>query len=83
MSSPDALPDYPLHSDVVRRLKSALAAQDVEAVGELLCTEVARADAVIELDNDDWMKEPWAQLPPGALLGKRMGGGTWREVAGS
>uniref|UniRef100_H0VBY3 Ankyrin repeat and SOCS box containing 18 n=1 Tax=Cavia porcellus TaxID=10141 RepID=H0VBY3_CAVPO len=69
MSSPDALPDYPLHSDVVRRLKSALAAQDLEAVGELLCTEVARADAVIELDNDDWMKEPWAQLPPGALLG--------------
>ncbi|KAM6152097.1 ankyrin repeat and SOCS box protein 18 [Erethizon dorsatum] len=69
MSSSDALPDYPLHSDVVRRLKSALAAQDEEAVRELICAEVAPVDAVIELANDDWMKEPSAQLPPGALLG--------------
>uniref|UniRef100_A0A8C2VBW1 SOCS box domain-containing protein n=1 Tax=Chinchilla lanigera TaxID=34839 RepID=A0A8C2VBW1_CHILA len=68
MSNSDAMPDYPLHSDVVRRLKSALAAQHEEAVRELICTEVAPVDAVIELANDDWMKEP-AQLPPGVLLG--------------
>ncbi|XP_014640999.1 PREDICTED: ankyrin repeat and SOCS box protein 18 [Ceratotherium simum simum] len=69
MSNSDCLPDYPLNSDLVRRLKSALAASDEERVRDLLCTEVGQVDAVIELANDDWMKDPSAQLPPGVLLG--------------
>ncbi|XP_008821898.1 ankyrin repeat and SOCS box protein 18 [Nannospalax galili] len=69
MSSWDSPPDYPLNSSFVRRLKSALGTGDQEAVQELICTEVEPVDAVIELANDDWMKEPSAQLPTGALLG--------------
>lgn len=71
MSSSDCRPDYPLGSDLVRRLKSALDARDEEAVGAIICTEVGRVDAVIELDNDDWMKDPAVQLPPGVLLGNQ------------
>nr|XP_005574771.1 PREDICTED: ankyrin repeat and SOCS box protein 18 [Macaca fascicularis] len=69
MSNSDYLPDYPLNSDLVKRLKSALDAKDEERVGDLICTEVTPVDAVIELANDDWMKDPSAQLPPGMLLG--------------
>uniref|UniRef100_A0A8C2N312 Ankyrin repeat and SOCS box-containing 18 n=1 Tax=Cricetulus griseus TaxID=10029 RepID=A0A8C2N312_CRIGR len=69
MSSWDSPPDYPLSSDLVGRLKSALATGDNDTVQELICTEVEPVDAVIELANDDWMKEPSAQLPTGALLG--------------
>ncbi|XP_021089847.1 ankyrin repeat and SOCS box protein 18 isoform X1 [Mesocricetus auratus] len=69
MSSWDSPPDYPLSSDLVRRLKSALATGDKDTVQELICTEVEPVDAVIELANDDWMKEPSTQLPTGALLG--------------
>ncbi|XP_050019074.1 ankyrin repeat and SOCS box protein 18 [Alexandromys fortis] len=69
MSSWDLPPDYPLSSDFVRRLKSALATGDKDTVQELICTEAEPVDAVIELANDDWMKEPSAQLPTGALLG--------------
>ncbi|XP_021566408.1 ankyrin repeat and SOCS box protein 18 [Carlito syrichta] len=69
MSNSDYLPDYPLNSDLVMRLKSALDAKDEERVRDLICTEVKPVDAVIELANDDWMKDPSAQLPPGVLLG--------------
>ncbi|XP_028611164.1 ankyrin repeat and SOCS box protein 18 isoform X1 [Grammomys surdaster] len=69
MSSWDSPPDYPLSSDLVKRLKSALATGDKDTVQELICTEVEPVDAVIELANDDWMKEPSAKLPTGALLG--------------
>ncbi|XP_021054816.1 ankyrin repeat and SOCS box protein 18 isoform X1 [Mus pahari] len=69
MSSWDSPPDYPLSSDLVRRLKSALATGDEDTVQELICTEVEPVDAVIELANDDWMKEPSAELPTGVLLG--------------
>lgn len=71
MSNSDYLPDYPLNSDLVKRLKSALDAKDEERVGDLICTEVTPVDAVIELANDDWMKDPSAQLPPGMLLGNQ------------
>lgn len=71
MSNSDHLPDYPLHSDLVRRLKSALDAKDEERVSHLICTEVGHVDAIIELDNDDWMKDPAAQLPVGALVGNQ------------
>ncbi|EPQ11118.1 Ankyrin repeat and SOCS box protein 18 [Myotis brandtii] len=69
MSSSDCLPDHPLSSDLVRRLKSALDARDEETVRTVICTQVRHVDAVIELANDDWMKDPSAQLPPGVLLG--------------
>ncbi|XP_036176682.1 ankyrin repeat and SOCS box protein 18 [Myotis myotis] len=69
MSSSDCLPDHPLSSDLVRRLKSALDARDEETVRDVICTQVRHVDAVIELANDDWMKDPSAQLPPGVLLG--------------
>ncbi|XP_070279466.1 ankyrin repeat and SOCS box protein 18 [Myotis yumanensis] len=69
MSSSDCLPDHPLSSDLVRRLKSALDARDEETVRAVICTQVRHVDAMIELANDDWMKDPSAQLPPGVLLG--------------
>ncbi|XP_030720729.2 ankyrin repeat and SOCS box protein 18 [Globicephala melas] len=69
MSISDCLPDYPVKSDFVNRLKSALEARNEATVRDLICTEVRHVDAVIELANDDWMKDPSAQLPPGVLLG--------------
>lgn len=71
MSSSDCLPDHPLSSDLVRRLKAALDARDEETVCAVICTQVSHVDAVIELANDDWMKDPSAQLPPGVLLGNQ------------
>ncbi|EPY86110.1 hypothetical protein CB1_000327017 [Camelus ferus] len=56
-------------SDLVRRLKSALDAEDEERVSDLIRSEVRHVDAVIELANDDWMKDPAARLPPAVLLG--------------
>lgn len=75
MSNSDCLPDYPVTSDLVKRLKSALDASNEEGVRRLICTEVGHVDAVIELANDDWMKDPSAQLPPGVLVGN------WNESA--
>ncbi|XP_029788746.1 ankyrin repeat and SOCS box protein 18 [Suricata suricatta] len=69
MSNSDRLPDYPLNSDLVKRLKSALDARDEERVSRLICAEVRPVDAVIEVANDDWMKDPSAQLPPSVLVG--------------
>nr|XP_040124068.1 ankyrin repeat and SOCS box protein 18 [Ictidomys tridecemlineatus] len=69
MSSSDDPPDYPVNSDLVRRLKAALDANDERSLRELIGSEVEPVDAVIELANDDWMKDPSAQLPSGALLG--------------
>ncbi|XP_047403094.1 ankyrin repeat and SOCS box protein 18 isoform X2 [Sciurus carolinensis] len=69
MSCSGDLPDYPVDSDLVRRLKTALDAKDEGTLRELICTEVEPVDAAIELANDDWMKDPAAQLPPGMLLG--------------
>ncbi|XP_007941836.1 ankyrin repeat and SOCS box protein 18 [Orycteropus afer afer] len=66
---PDYLPDYPLHSDLVKRLKSALDTRDEDQVVDLISSEVKHVDAIIELSNDDWMKDPSAQLPTGVLLG--------------
>lgn len=71
MADPDCLPDYPLTSDLAKRLKSALDAGNEDAVSDLICTRVRHVDAVVELANDDWMKHPSAQLPPGVLLGNQ------------
>ncbi|XP_015281874.1 PREDICTED: ankyrin repeat and SOCS box protein 18 isoform X2 [Gekko japonicus] len=65
----DHVPDHPLHSDLVTRLKKALDVGDKETVAEILCTEVKHVDATIELSNDDWMKSPTAQLHPLVLVG--------------
>ncbi|ELW72480.1 Ankyrin repeat and SOCS box protein 18 [Tupaia chinensis] len=70
MASSDRRPDYPLSSDLVKRLKAALDAKDEESMRDLICAEVQPVDAVIELANDDWMKDPSVQLPPGVLLGR-------------
>ncbi|XP_004701917.1 ankyrin repeat and SOCS box protein 18 [Echinops telfairi] len=69
MNREDDHPDYPLSSDLVTRLKLALDAGDEGEVETLLCAQVQHADATIELANDDWMKEPSAQLPTAVLLG--------------
>lgn len=71
MANSDRLPDYPLDSDLVKRLKSALDTKDEERVSHLICAEVRPVDAVIELANDDWMKDPSAQLPPSVLVGNQ------------
>uniref|UniRef100_A0A8D0GEC4 Ankyrin repeat and SOCS box containing 18 n=1 Tax=Sphenodon punctatus TaxID=8508 RepID=A0A8D0GEC4_SPHPU len=65
----DCTPDHPLDSDFVRRLKSALEAEDESTVTDLLCTEIKHVNATIELSNDDWMKAPSAQLHPLVLVG--------------
>lgn len=62
-------PDHPAGSRLVGHLKSLLASGDKEAITELLKNQVKHVDAIIELDNDDWMKEPTAVIPPQVLLG--------------
>ncbi|XP_004001820.3 ankyrin repeat and SOCS box protein 18 [Ovis aries] len=69
MSVSDRLPDYPVNSDFVKKLKSALEGRDEARLRDLICADVRHVDAVIELANDDWMKDPSAQLPPGVLAG--------------
>ncbi|KAF4022045.1 hypothetical protein G4228_013594 [Cervus hanglu yarkandensis] len=69
MSISDRLPDYPVNSDFVRKLKSALEGRDEARLRDLICADVRHVDAVIELANDDWMKDPSAPLPPGVLVG--------------
>ncbi|KAM6178447.1 ankyrin repeat and SOCS box protein 18 [Rhynchocyon petersi] len=69
MSNSDYLPDYPLNSGLVRRLKAALDSRDEDTLAHLMCSEVQHVDAVIELSNDDWMKDPSAPLPPGLVAG--------------
>jgi ankyrin repeat/SOCS box protein 18 len=71
-------PDYALGSHLVRTLKATLAAGDGGALRELILT-VEPVDAVLELDNDDWMKEPATQLPPGVLLGNQVSRSLGRE----
>ncbi|KAI4549846.1 hypothetical protein MG293_002176 [Ovis ammon polii] len=70
MSVSDRLPDYPVNSDFVKKLKSALEGRDEARLRDLICADVRHVDAVIELANDDWMKDPSAQLPPGVLAAK-------------
>ncbi|KAM5151870.1 ankyrin repeat and SOCS box protein 18 [Mantella aurantiaca] len=62
-------PDYTARSRLVGHLKSLLASGDEETITELLKNQVKHVDAIIELDNDDWMKEPDAVIPPQVLLG--------------
>ncbi|XP_043549172.1 ankyrin repeat and SOCS box protein 18-like isoform X2 [Chiloscyllium plagiosum] len=66
---PGSIPDHPVGSKFVQDLKCALDQQDQERVSHLLQHHVKCVDAIIELSNDDWMKDPSAQLDPLILLG--------------
>ncbi|XP_028820414.1 ankyrin repeat and SOCS box protein 18 isoform X2 [Denticeps clupeoides] len=66
----DVRPDYPLQSNLVRRLKEAVAGGDREKLGAILRSlALGEPNAAIEMDNDDWMKDPAVQLPPAVLVG--------------
>ncbi|KAG7331544.1 hypothetical protein KOW79_005513 [Hemibagrus wyckioides] len=61
--------DYPLHSDIVQTLKGAQEKKDFKSVERLLKDLTKEnPDAVIELSNDDWLKDPTVQLPPAVLV---------------
>lgn len=63
--------DYLLHSEFVQTLKSAWDKKDFKFVENLLKDLTKEnPNAVIELSNDDWMKDPNVQLPPAVLMGE-------------
>ncbi|KAM3917462.1 ankyrin repeat and SOCS box protein 18 isoform 1-T1 [Leptodactylus fuscus] len=62
-------PDYSANSVFVAHLNSLLTSGEEEAIIDLLINQVKHVDAIIELSNDDWMKEPDAPIPPQVLLG--------------
>lgn len=63
--------DYPLHSDIVQALKGAQEKKDFKSVEHLLKDLTKEnPDAIIELSNDDWLKDPTVQLPPAVLVGE-------------
>lgn len=59
--------DYPVEFEFVQTLKSALEKEDFKSVENIL---KENPDAIIELSNDDWMKDPSVQLPPAILVGE-------------
>lgn len=63
--------DYRVDSGIVQTLKRAQDEKDMTCVESLL-KDLSREnpDAVIELSNDDWMKDPDVQLPPAVLVGE-------------
>ncbi|XP_043916521.1 ankyrin repeat and SOCS box protein 18 isoform X2 [Protopterus annectens] len=65
----DHIPDYPLESKFVKKLKSALEVDDVDGTVHMLCDGIKHVNATIELSNDDWMKDPSVQLHPLVLVG--------------
>ncbi|KAF5892098.1 ankyrin repeat and SOCS box protein 18-like isoform X3, partial [Clarias magur] len=68
--SSDIKVDYLVDSGIVQTLKRAQDEKDFTCVENLL-KDLSRGnpDAVIELSNDDWMKDPDVQLPPAVLVG--------------
>lgn len=63
--------DYLLHSEIVHTLKCAQDKKDFKSMENLLIyITKENPDAVIELSNDDWMKDPNVQLPPAVLVGE-------------
>lgn len=64
-------PNLTARSDFVKKLNSAFLTDDQEMIEELLRELVReKPNAIIELSNDDWMKDPSVHLPPAVLLGK-------------
>ncbi|XP_030643155.1 ankyrin repeat and SOCS box protein 18 [Chanos chanos] len=68
--SEDIKLDYPLQSDFVQTLNEALDKRDLKCVEDLLRRVTPEnPNAIIELSNDDWKKDPAVELPPAVLLG--------------
>lgn len=63
--------EYTVESEFVEALKEAQGEGDSTRVQTLL-TEASKENPniLIELSNDDWMKDPDVVLPPAVLLGK-------------
>ncbi|XP_051566244.1 ankyrin repeat and SOCS box protein 18 [Myxocyprinus asiaticus] len=70
MSEEDIALDYPLESEFVQNFKEAQGKGDSRYVQTLL-REASKENPniIIELSNDDWMKDPDVELPPAVLLG--------------
>lgn len=63
--------DYSLESEFVQALKGALDQKDFRRVESLLKHQIKEnPDVIIELSNDDWIKDPEVQLPPAVLVGE-------------
>uniref|UniRef100_A0A3B3STF1 Ankyrin repeat and SOCS box containing 18 n=1 Tax=Paramormyrops kingsleyae TaxID=1676925 RepID=A0A3B3STF1_9TELE len=66
----DIDPNLTASSEFVKNLNSAFLTDDQETIEELLRELVGEdPNAIIELSNDDWMKDPSVHLPPAVLLG--------------
>lgn len=69
--SDDIALDYPVESEFVQALKEAQSKEDSTCVQTLLVeASKGNPNVIIELSNDDWMKDPDVELPPVVLLGK-------------
>ncbi|TSQ01576.1 Ankyrin repeat and SOCS box protein 18 [Bagarius yarrelli] len=67
--SSDVKVDYPLNSEITQTLKVAREKKDFKCLESLLKDLTKEnPDAVIELSNDDWMKETSVQLPAAVLV---------------
>ncbi|KAJ1187794.1 hypothetical protein NDU88_004564 [Pleurodeles waltl] len=73
----EAFPDYPLLLHWVLRLKLALEEEEGSVVTQLILEHGKNVNRTIELANDDWMKDPAAQLHPLVLLGHRLRAMQW------
>ncbi|XP_067265239.1 ankyrin repeat and SOCS box protein 18 isoform X4 [Chanodichthys erythropterus] len=68
--SDDIALDYPVESEFVQALKEAQSKEDSTCVQTLLVeASKENPNVIIELSNDDWMKDPDVELPPVVLLG--------------
>lgn len=69
--SDDIALDYTVESEFVQALKEAQSKEDSTCVQTLLVeASKENPNVIIELSNDDWMKDPDVELPPVVLLGK-------------
>ncbi|XP_076858211.1 ankyrin repeat and SOCS box protein 18 isoform X2 [Brachyhypopomus gauderio] len=68
--SSDIRLDYSVDSEFVQTLIKNLDKKDFKSV-ETLLKNITKEnpDAIIELSNDDWMKDPSVTLPPAVLVG--------------
>ncbi|KAI2660617.1 Ankyrin repeat and SOCS box protein 18 [Labeo rohita] len=63
--SDDIVLDYPVESEFVKALKEAQSKEDSTCVQTLLIeASKENPNVIIELSNDDWMKDPDVELPP-------------------
>lgn len=63
--------DYPLQSEIIQTLKASQDKKDFKCVESLLKDLTKeKPNAILELSNDDWMKDPNVQLPAAVLVGE-------------